>query len=228
MLPTRIVIVDDDEIFRQELHRLFDEHQEFSIVGEASNAVEAIEVVQCVALDILLLNPHIGNMTGLSVLQKLRRLANFRTILLGPDIQREDEISAILSGASGIFRKSAPAETLVNSIRSVLDGQIWAKRDLLRDLLAITRNSGNSIDNRVTQIRLTARELDIICAVAQGLANKEISELLGISPFTVKHYLTRIFNKVFVNSRVELALFATRNGLAANKAQGVQHGHSKD
>ena len=228
MLPTRIVIVDDDEIFRQELHRLFDEHQEFSIVGEASNAVEAIEVVQCVALDILLLNPHIGDMTGLSVLQTLRRLANFRTILLGADIQREDEISAILSGASGIFRKSAPAETLVNSIRSVLDGQIWAKRDLLRELLAITRNSGNSIDNRVTQIRLTARELDIICAVAQGLANKEISELLGISPFTVKHYLTRIFNKVFVNSRVELALFATRNGLAANKARGVQHGHSKD
>src|SRR5215475_6970810 len=83
MLPARIVIVDDDEIFRQELHRLFDEHHEFSIVGEASNAAAAIDVVRCVALDILLLNLHIQDMTGRGVLHKLRRLANFRTILLG-------------------------------------------------------------------------------------------------------------------------------------------------
>ena len=64
---------------------------------------------------------------------------------------------------------------------------------------------------------LTARELEIVKAVVQGMGNREISESLGISQFTVKHYMTRIFDKLLVANRVELALFATRQGLAQNR-----------
>jgi DNA-binding NarL/FixJ family response regulator len=229
MAPTRIVIVHDNAIFRQGLRKLFDEHPEFFIVGEASNGTDAIDTVNRLAPDILLLDLQLGDMTGLNVLQRMGREANCKTILLWADIQREDEINAILLGASGIVSKYAAADTLFKSIRSVLGGEIWMKRDLMTDLVAISGNSRNSLGNSAAaQIELTARELDIVRAVSQGLNNKEISAILGISPFTVKHYLTRIFGKLWVNNRVELTLFAKKNGLAANTSRGAQAGHSQD
>jgi DNA-binding NarL/FixJ family response regulator len=212
MVPARIVIVDDHAIFRHGLRKLFDEHPEFCIVGEASNGAEAIDIINRLVPDILLLDLQLGDMTGLNVLQRVGRVGNFKTILLAADIQREEEVNAILLGASGIVRKYEASETLFKSIRSVVKGEIWAERDLMRDLVAVLRKPRG---NPSVQIGLTARELDIVSAVSQGLDNKDISGILRISPFTVKHHLTRIFNKLLVNNRIELALFAARNGLVA-------------
>jgi DNA-binding NarL/FixJ family response regulator len=217
--PARIVIVDDHAIFRQGLRKLFDEQSEFCVVGEASSGAEAIDIVNRLALDILLLDMQLGDMTGLDVLRHVGGDRNFQTILLGADIGREDEVDALLLGASGIVRKYAASETLFKSIRSVLGGEMWVKRDIMRDMVANLRHPRGSVAHSPGLVGLTARELDIVNAVAQGLDNKEISESLRISPFTVKHYLTRIFSKLLVNNRVELALFAARNRIAANTAR---------
>jgi DNA-binding NarL/FixJ family response regulator len=218
MIPTRIVIVDDHAIFRQGLRKLFDEHPEFCVVGEASNGAEAIEMPNRTEFDVMLLDLQLGDMTGLDVLRRLGSDHKFRVILLGADIQREDEVNAILLGASGIVRKYAASETLFKSIKSVLEGEMWVKRDVMKDLVGIMRGPRSSFGDSSGQFGLTGRELEIVRAVVQGLGNKEISESLGISPFTVKHYLTRIFSKLLVNNRVELVLFATRNRLAENAA----------
>jgi DNA-binding NarL/FixJ family response regulator len=215
--PTRIVIADDHAIFRQGLRKLFDEHPEFCIVGEASNGAEAIAIVTRLQPDILLLDLQLGDMTGLDVLRRIGPEVQCQTIILGADIQRDDEMNAILLGASGIVRKYAASETLFKSIRSVLDGEIWVKRDAVKDLIGILRGPRSS-SHSGGQFGLTGRELEIVKAVVQGLGNKEISEALGISQFTVKHYLTRIFQKLLVNNRVELVLFATRQGLAGDSA----------
>src|SRR5262249_4580346 len=122
-------------------------------------------------------------------------------------------------GAAGIVRKYAASETLFKSIQSVLDGEIWVRRDVMKYLVAILRGPNGSHGGSAGQVGLTCRELDIVKAVVQGLGNKEISEALGISPFTVKHYLTRIFDKLLVNNRVELVLFATRQGLGSGSPQ---------
>ena len=113
--------------------------------------------------------------------------------------------------ASGVVRKYAAAETLFHSIRSILEGEIWIKREVMKDLVRVFRGSRSVTPSG--GFGLTPREADILNAVVQGQGNKEISESLGISPFTVKHYLTRIFTKLKVTNRVELVLFATRNGL---------------
>jgi DNA-binding NarL/FixJ family response regulator len=219
MAATRIVIVDDHAIFRQGLRRLFDEHPEFCIVGEASNGAEAIDSINRLAPDVVLLDLQLGDMTGLNVLQRLGRDRNFKTILLAADIQRDEEVNAVLLGASGIVTKYEASETLFKSIRSVVKGEIWAKRNLMRELVAVLRKP---CGNPTLQIGLTARELDIVGAVTQGLDNQKIAETLRISPFTVKHYLTRIFNKLLVNNRIELALFAARNGLASNTSSRLR------
>jgi two-component system, NarL family, nitrate/nitrite response regulator NarL len=214
MSPTRIVIVDDHAIFRQGLRKLFDEHAEFAVVGEASNGAEALIVINDLAPDIILLDLQLGDMTGLDVLRRMDSGVKSKTILLGADIKRADELNAMLLGAFGIVGKYAASETLFQCISKVLSGEMWIKRDVIAGLIGMLRDTSPS--SPVSQFGLTARELEIVKAVTQGLGNKEISETLGISLFTVKHYMTRIFDKLVVTNRVELALFATRQGLARN------------
>ena len=214
---TSIVISDDHAIFRQGLRKLFEEQTEFTIVGEAASGAETIKVVTQLEPDVLLLDLQLGDMTGLDVLRKMGTLKG-HTILLGADIQREDELNAILLGAAGVVGKYAASETLFKCIRTVQGGEMWVKRDTVKNLVSMLRG-GNSSNS---QFGLTVRELEIVKAVVQGLGNREISEMLGISQFTVKHYLTRVFDKLLVGNRVELALFATRHGLARNAVRSQQ------
>jgi DNA-binding NarL/FixJ family response regulator len=217
MNPTRIVIVDDHAIFRQGLRKLFDEQKEFTVIGEAASGAEAVAAANQLQPDVLLLDLQLGDMTGLDVLRRIGTGTKIRTILVGADIQRADELTAILLGASGIVGKYVASETLFQSIRTVLSGEMWVKRDVVGDLIGMLRTRDSSASNALGHFGLTARELEIVKSVVQGMGNREISETLGISHFTVKHYMTRIFDKLLVANRVELALFATRQGLAQNR-----------
>jgi DNA-binding NarL/FixJ family response regulator len=216
MSPTQVLIVDDHAIFRQGLRKLFDEQPEFTVVGEAASGAEAVASVKQLSPDILLLDLQLGDMTGLDVLRRLGTGIKTRTILLGADIQRADELTAVLLGAYGIVGKYSASETLFRSIRVVMEGEMWVKREVIAELIGMLRARETSSD-ALGHFGLTTRELEIVKAVVQGMGNREISESLGISQFTVKHYMTRIFDKLLVANRVELALFATRQGLAQNR-----------
>jgi len=217
MSPTQVLIVDDHAIFRQGLRKLFDEHAEFTIVGEASSGAEAVAAVKQYTPDILLLDLQLGDMTGLDVLRRLGTGLKTKTILLGADIQRADELTAILLGASGVVGKYSASETLFRSIKVVMEGEMWVKREVIAELIGMLRGREGATGDTLGHFGLTARELEIVKAVVQGMGNREISESLGISQFTVKHYMTRIFDKLLVANRVELALFATRQGIAQNR-----------
>ena len=216
MTPTRILIVDDHAIFRQGLRKLFDERDEFVVIGEAATGAEAFTAVKQLSPDVLLLDLQLGDMTGLDVLRRLGPDLKTKVILLGADIQRADELTAILLGASGVVGKYSASDTLFTSIRAVMNGEMWVTRDVIGELIGMLRTRDNASD-ALGQFGLTARELEVVQAVVQGMGNREISESLGISQFTVKHYMTRIFDKLLVSNRVELALFATRQGLAQNR-----------
>jgi len=216
MSPTQVLIVDDHAILRQGLRKLFDEHPEFTVAGEAASGAEAVTAVKNLSPDILLLDLQLGDMTGLDVLRRLGTGIKTKTILLGADIQRADELTAVLLGACGIVGKYSASETLFRSIRVVMEGEMWVKREVIAELIGMLRTRETSGD-AMGHFGLTTRELEIVKAVVQGMGNREISESLGISQFTVKHYMTRIFDKLLVANRVELALFATRQGLAQNR-----------
>jgi two-component system nitrate/nitrite response regulator NarL len=216
MTPTRILIADDHAIFRQGLRKLFDERDEFVVIGEAATGTEAFTAVKQLSPDVLLLDLQLGDMTGLDVLRRLGPDLKTKVILLGADIQRTDELNALLLGASGVVGKYSASDTLFTSIRAVMDGEMWVTRDVIGELIGLLRTRESASD-ALHHFGLTARELEVVQAVVQGMGNREISESLGISQFTVKHYMTRIFDKLLVSNRVELALFATRQGLAQNR-----------
>jgi DNA-binding NarL/FixJ family response regulator len=121
---------------------------------------------------------------------------------------------ALQLGAMGIVLKDHAAEILIEAIEKVRAGEVWLDRSMLVALLG-TSARGDADPERVKIQMLTDREREIICLLAEGLRNKQIGERLFISEITVRHHLTSIFNKLAVSDRVELLIYAYRNGIVA-------------
>jgi two-component system nitrate/nitrite response regulator NarL len=217
----RILIADDHPIFRSGLRRLLESVPKFSVVGEAADGKQAAALTQRLKPDVLLLDVAMPGATGLDALRELSGSGTaVRTILLTASIDRRQTLEALQLGASGVVLKGAETDLLFKSIDSVMAGQYWIGRDCVADIAQALRDLRPEISEAARQetYGLTPRELEVVSAVVTGCTNKEIAQQFSISELTVKHHLRRIFDKVGVYSRLELALFATHHHLVKNEA----------
>jgi two-component system, NarL family, nitrate/nitrite response regulator NarL len=212
----RILIADDHPIFRDGLRKLLEAEKDFKVIGEASDGGEAIEMVQQLKPDVLLLDLAMPRVPGLEALRQLGSAVEaIKVILLTAAIEREQIVDALHHGVRGVVLKESATELLLKSIRCVMDGQFWVGRESVSDLVRIIRDL-TAIPEQGTRKRsynLTPRELDIISAIVDGYTNKDIAEKFSIAEQTVKHHLGNIFDKLGVSNRLELALFAVNHHL---------------
>jgi two-component system, NarL family, nitrate/nitrite response regulator NarL len=214
--PIRLLIADDERLFREALRLLLETEPGFQVIGYASNGAEAVALAQRLKPDVLLLDIAMPGVRGLDALQSLTAGSiPVRTILVTGSITRTDVLVALRHGARGIVMKDAAPDLLFKSIHAVMDGQYWIEREAVSDLVAALRESRPAAEPQrpVRRFNLTPRELEIIRAVVEGQANKEIASRLGVAEPTVKHHLTSIFDKVGVSNRLELALFALHHNV---------------
>lgn len=206
---TRIVIADDHPIFRDGLKRLLESEPGFVVVGECADGVEAVAMAKVLSPDILLLDVAMPNGGGLPALAELGPSAT-RVILLTAGIDPRDVLQAIKLGARGLILKDAATRQLIDGIHRVMEGKFVMDADVTDDLAgAIRRHESRSVQ----RFGLTAREREIVGAVAAGDTNRDIAARFSISPQTVKHHLTSIFDKTGISTRLELALLAIRENL---------------
>jgi DNA-binding NarL/FixJ family response regulator len=210
----RILIADDHSIFRDGVRKLLEAEGGFNVIGEATTGSEALELVNQLRPDVLLLDISMPQLTGLEVLRRLsKQSVPMRTILLTASVEKSEIIEALLLGAHGIVPKQSASRMLFKSIRTVMAGEFWVSRDMVSDLVETLRGpSGSGVAGSKT-MGLTRRELEVIAAVVEGQVNKDIAQTFNISEYTVKHHLTRIFDKLGVSNRVELAMFAVNHEL---------------
>jgi len=188
----------------------------FTVVGEAADGEQAVELCRDLQPHLLLLDLAMPGQSGLDALAELSTSPSpVRTILLTAGIQKDEIVKALQLGAVGVVLKSAPTDLLFKSIRSVMAGQHWIGREAVSDLVQALREQMASSMEKPARKRfgLTPRELEITSAVVSGLSNKEIAKKLALSEDTVKHHLTNIFDKMGASNRLELALFAVHHRL---------------
>jgi two-component system, NarL family, nitrate/nitrite response regulator NarL len=218
----RVVIADENAIFRESLRRLLDSEPGVQVVGEAPDAQSAIELTTRLKPDIFVLEFALsekfdfgeGSVTG-------SYLAAVRTLMMMWAPEKADIVRAFRLGAKGVVLKTSPPGVWSNSIRAVIAGQHWLGSesvailvDALHDILSQKTGPQSSRHHG-----LTPRELEIVERIAHGRSNKEVGREFSIRERTVKHHLTNIFNKVGVSSRLELALFARDHHILQSTSQ---------
>jgi len=207
----RIVIADDHPILRDGLRKLLEAEPDFVVVGEARDGHEAVERVKELHPDVLLLDLLMPGPSYLEVLRAAQpTVPRTRPLLLTANIEPDEIVKALEAGACGIVLKNSASELLMKAIRTVTAGGYWVARESVGNLVGTFRSRA-AVPAR--QFGLTPRELEVVLAVAIGLTNKDIAERFSLSEETVKHHLTKIFSKLKVANRVELALFAVHEQL---------------
>lgn len=209
--PIRLVIADDEALFREALHLLLESKPDFKVVGHASDGVEAVALTRALKPDVLLLDLAMPRLAGLEALRSITEGSlPVRTILVTGTMTRGDALTALLRGAHGIVMKDAPPQVLFDAIRAVMKGQYFIQPETVSSLITAIRESRSEPASATTPRRfnLTPRELDVVKAVVEGHSNKDIARRLGVTEPTIKHHLTSIYDKVGVSTRLELALFA--------------------
>jgi two-component system nitrate/nitrite response regulator NarL len=218
--PTiRVLMADDHVVFRDGLRKLLDREDDITVIGEASDGNECIRMLMKLKPDILLLDLRMPDKDGLAVLQEV----NFdslptRVIVLTAVEDERDLVRAMRLGARGIVQKQTASDLVVKSIRRVYSGEIWLNNRLTADVMKAFANSSNIGDKP----QLSEREKEIVQLIAHGLRNKEIAGKLFISEQTVKNHLHRIFDKLGVSDRLELALYAIHHRLIEDKVPASQ------
>ena len=215
--PIRVVLVDDQALFRAGIRMLVDSQPDLEVVGEASDGREAIGVVRGTRPDVVLMDIRMPVMDGLTATAELLVDPVFdgappRIVMLTTFDLDEAAARAIRQGASGFLLKDADPEFLLAAVRSVHAGSAVIAASATRDLFAHFAEPARPVPPQFAE--LTDREKEIFALAARGLSNAEIAGREFLSEATVKTHISRILAKLGLRDRVQLVVFAFEHGLA--------------
>ena len=207
----RIVLADDHPIYRDGLARSLSDDAGIEVVGEASDGVEAVEVVLRERPDVVLLDISMPRGGGIAALSRIMQMeAPPRVAMLTASEADDDLMQAIKLGAMGYILKGVGASELVDLVHELHAGRSYVSPGLAgRLLVAMRRRDAKAEVNPLDD--LSKREEDILKLVAQGKSNREVGEALELQEKTVKHYMTSILQKLQVRNRVEAAMLARQH-----------------
>jgi DNA-binding NarL/FixJ family response regulator len=209
--PIRVVVVDDHPIVLEGLERLFHLEGDIEVVARCVNAGEALESLRTHRPDLLILDVRLPGRDGLDVLEAMRREGiPTRVVLLTGMISEAELLQALQLGVRGVVLKEVAPEVLVRCVRKVHAGDRWLDNDFLaRTLEGVLSREGMG---RGSRSALSSRELEVVRLAASGLHNRQIADDLTITEGTVKVHLHNIYEKLGLEGRVELTLYARDRG----------------
>lgn len=211
-----VILVDDQKIVREGLKMLLSLEEEIAIVNEAENGKQLLEILSDGNLpDIILMDVRMPIMDGVEATKIIKEnYKNIKIIILTTFNEDEYIFDGIKNGADGYILKDAGSDYIIKAIKTAYNGNIILDPEVTTKIVRAYNSLSN--DNQTPRVineykekldMLTQREMDVAKLVAKGKSNKDICNILFLTEGTVKNYLTKIFGKLELNSRTELALF---------------------
>ncbi len=209
MSDIKVLIADDHPIVCKGIRNLLEPAADITVIGEAHSGAEALQLIQSLRPDLVLLDVELTDMSGIDVIRQLNENKISVRILGLSSYDDREFISQLLAlGASGYLLKDEIPEQIIEAIRGVARGETgWVSRKVAAKLSQILQKDQDGVAD------LTRRELDVLRLVVEAKTNGEIGVMLGISEKTVEKHLDTIFRKLGVASRVEAAVLAVRTDL---------------
>ena len=219
MEKIQILVVDDHTLFRRGLISILEQDNQFVVVGEAGDSISAIKLAESLKPNIILLDNHLPGATGIQSLPDLFAVAPDVVVLMLTVSENEDDLAlALQRGALGYLLKTSEKDDLLNGIKRAFNGESVISPEMTSKLISAFKSNQIKSDNEIKdQIsNLSPRELETVCLIAKGCSNKEIARSLNIAETTVKIHVQHILRKLNLSSRVQVAVFASAEGLCAN------------
>jgi two-component system, NarL family, response regulator DevR len=213
MTKQRIVLVDDHEVVRLGLKSLLERHSQFEVIGEASNAKEALEQVEKLLPDVVLMDIRLPGTSGIEACEEItKRFPDIRVIMLTSYAEDDMLFSAIRAGASGYVLKQIGAEDLMKAIEAVGRGEAMLDPGVTQRVFQEVRRAVKEEESSAFST-LSQQEKHVLLLVSEGRTNREIAKALFLGEGTVRNYVSSILSKLGVSNRAEAAAYAVEHNL---------------
>ncbi len=211
----RILLVDDHAVLRQALRLLLDAHQEVEVIGDVSNGREAVETVEKLMPDVVLMDMVMQGLNGLEATRQIRKRVPKTKVLILTGYMEDDQImGALRAGASGYVVKKSDITELLLGIQSVHRGNTYFS-SAISDTVPISELlwQAQKGDGKAGYELLTSREREVLQLIAEGYSNQRIADELFISVKTVEAHKAHIMSKLHAQNRTDLIRYAIRKGI---------------
>ncbi len=213
---TRVLLVDDQPLLRTGFTMIVDAERDITVVGEAGDGLEAIELTRRLAPDVVLMDIRMPRLDGVQATRRLVESGTAARILILTTFDLDEYVvGALRAGASGFLPKDVPADDLVAAIRTVAAGEAVVAPRILRRLLDrfASRLPDPAASTPIPLAALTEREQQVLVQLARGLSNAEIAAQLVVSETTVKTHVGHLLTKLHLRDRVQAVVLAYESGL---------------
>ncbi len=214
---SRILLVDDHELFREGLAGIVNGQPDLIVVGQAGDGLEALQMARDLAPDLIVMDINMPICDGLEATRLIRRVrSDVRIVILTVNDRDEKLFSAIKAGANGYMLKDTSAGDFLQGVRGALSGEATLPPRLAAGLVAEYRRLASALAVEEAP-DLTHREIDVLNLIAAGASNQEISDRLSISLNTTKSHIRNLLAKLHVTNRRQAARKAAQHGLLGDK-----------
>lgn len=226
----RVIVADTQAIFRAGLRKIFALEDDIRVVGQAENLNQTTTAIQKFSADIVIFEAVLAPNPAEAVSELLRQNTSCRLVVVLQEPDQEMTLELFRRGAHGIVSREVEPEILVDCLRKVAQGEPWLDSRAIGWVMQAYRTQGLRPAGSRPKVSLTPKESLIVSCVTQGMKNKEIALKVGTTEQVVKNYLRKVYDKLGVADRLELALYCLNHrvveGMAQPKAAAPTNGHA--
>ena len=212
----RVIVADTQAIFRAGLRKILALEDDMRVVGQAETLAQTQSAVAKFSADILIFEAAVTPNPVDAVVELMRQNSRLKVVVVTPGADEEMTLELFRRGAHGVVSREVEPELLVECLRKVAAGEVWLTSQGVRWVLEAYRNQSNRPAGARPKVQLTPKEALIVSCVTQGMKNKEIALRVGTTEQVVKNYLRKVYDKLGVADRLELALYCLNHHVVDN------------